>query len=88
MRFIPIISKSQNIINICYDKSSKSHFIQKIHILIAYQGIISILNTIYCKIEMTIYLVNFCYLYLELTNVFKQNSKLSISSIILIVSIR
>ena len=52
MRFIPIISKSQNITNICYDKSIKSHFIQKIHILIVYQGIISILNTNSCKIEI------------------------------------
>ena len=32
MRFIPIVSNSQNTVNICYDQGSKSHFIPKIFI--------------------------------------------------------
>ena len=49
MRFIPIISKSQNITNICYDKVVNLTLYKKIHILIAYQGVISIPHNIVVK---------------------------------------
>jgi len=34
MRFIPIVSNSQNTINICYDKGSDFRFIQKYYFFI------------------------------------------------------